>query len=156
MKYYSSAYEDLVTETVTGIIYDWKKQKKLSNAEFQKMKLQRISFSDFHQMKNKYFREKKATWTFNGEKFAKMPNFFIEDGVVNLMGAQIHEIEGYKGIPCYFVYNCGRLYYMFFGAKSFDKRERVILVDYITRKIVARTSVLNCAPIYNIKRKEVL
>lgn len=151
IKYYSS-YNVFVIKNRIGlkdcVIYNEEEFKKLNPIKIKK--------STFDFLINKYYRETKDKWVFEGVEYTKINNFSNEDWFKKVPRHK-KTSSGYfdhldKDIY-FIVYHLGKVYYCLPCYNGYD---RSILYDFKTKQQVKWTSLKNCQPILNLKTNKII
>lgn len=126
-----------------------KKDNLLSKEEFDNLKPKQLDKQDFFRLMNKFYKETKLEWEFEGEKFRKLDNFDKNgnSNKTNLKELPNHNFEIYKDAKL--VFYRGRVYYLL---RTYPR----CILFFTNGKNYVRTSITNVAPIFNITKKEIV
>jgi hypothetical protein len=127
------------------------KKRILSDKEFINSGPVRINKNRYLEELNKYFKETKFEWEYNGTHFKKLDNFEI---INTFKGIPLHDIGKPHLGKCMIVMYHGKLYYTFLSGSYYPQMQ---LVDFHTKELTNKwTNIRNLAPIFNKTTKKII
>lgn len=140
----------------------YKKNGKWIQDLLHKDDLVQIKKHEYQELLNLYFSKSKETWEFQGELFKKLDNFEVNT-YKNVWKNNEYWFLNYKDIPYHefgftsghIVYYQGKLYVANINGNYFP-RTMLFKLNYKFPDKIKWTNLKNCAPVFNINKKEII
>ena len=142
----------MVSDTKSIIIYGDKGKRFINEDELMSIENKtKIKRQKFNELKNIYYSNIKEEWEYKGEKYRNLPNFDME-----CTNYKWHQLPKYKigyNDGLILVYHQGDVFYFNWSYGGYPNGQLFSTKD---NRLVKWVKPKNCAPIFNINKKQIV